>query len=100
MARSNNTTKNGGAWSVKTKLDVWVKGSVIPNFDADTWRHDKCGAVMKWSEHGNRQSEHGWEIDHINPAANGGGDELSNLQPLNWENNASKGDDLNWYCGK
>lgn len=53
---------------------------------------------MKYSEHGNRNSEHGWEIDHINPVSNGGGDELPNLQPLNWKNNADKGDKLNWVC--
>ncbi len=53
---------------------------------------------MKWSEHGNRDSKYGWEIDHINPVANGGGDELNNLQPLNWVNNANKGDKLNWTC--
>ena len=35
----------------------------------------------------------GWEIDHIVPAARGGGDDLSNLQPSQWENNRRKGDD-------
>ena len=55
---------------------------------------------MKWSEHGNRNSENGWEIDHINPVANGDGDELSNLQPLNWNNNSDKAVELNWICPK
>lgn len=53
---------------------------------------------MKWSEHGNRLSEYGWEIDHIKPVARGGGDELSNLQPLNWKNNAAKSDTYPWSC--
>jgi len=66
---------------------VWQKGRIIPNFDAGTWRWDKCGTVMKINEYGNRQSKYGWEIDHINP---NGGDQLSNLQPLQWENNVAK----------
>lgn len=37
----------------------------------------------------NTDSPHGWEIDHINP---GGGDGLSNLQPLHYETNRRKGD--------
>ena len=77
---------------------VWRKGREIPKFDKDVWRWDKCGKVMKYSEHGNTNSENGWEIDHINPKSNRGNDSLENLQPLQWENNRDKGDSLNWNC--
>lgn len=46
---------------------------------------------MRRSEHG-ATNKHGWEIDHIRPVVAGGNDDLSNLQPLQWENNRKKGD--------
>lgn len=98
MARNANTTKDGNSWTESTKLSVWKDGKIIPDYSPDVWRRDKCGKVMKWDEHGNRGSDYGWEIDHINPVSNGGDDKLSNLQPLNWKSNSDKGDKLNWKC--
>ena len=47
---------------------------------------------MKRQEHGDTNSKHGWEVDHIKPVARGGTDSMENLQPLQWENNRKKGD--------
>lgn len=98
MARKSGTNRHGNDFTETEKLAVWKKGQVIPGESSDIWRKDKCGVKMKYSEHGNRNSAIGWEIDHIDPVSNGGGDYLSNLQPLRWENNASKSDKLNWTC--
>ena len=82
----------------ETKLKVWSKGKVITQkgkeYDPKIWRMDVLGNVMKYSEHGNTKSVHGWEIDHIVPKSKGGTDEVSNLQPLQWEDNRKKGDVL------
>ncbi|MEZ4800141.1 MAG: HNH endonuclease signature motif containing protein [Flavobacteriales bacterium] len=98
MYRQHNTTRSGGQWSEEIKLIVWQKGSVIQNYPPNQWRRDRCGNAMKWEDYGNRNSNYGWEIDHINPVANNGGDSLDNLQPLYWANNADKSDKLYWNC--
>jgi 5-methylcytosine-specific restriction endonuclease McrA len=86
-----------------SKMAVWAKGKSVEDskgkqWDPNVWKWDKCGSVMKYSEHGNRDSGHGWEIDHIKPTSKGGIDDLSNLQPLNWKNNQKKGDAYPWSC--
>lgn len=84
----------------ETKRAVWNKGREIPDYDPDVWRWDICGKPIKYAHHGNTNSEHGWEIDHIHPTALSGDTTLDNLQPLQWENNRSKGDNhpSSWSC--
>lgn len=87
----------------KTKLAVWAKGKIVPDKDGNhwspsEWRYDICGQPIKYSEHGNVNSKHGWEIDHIKPSSKGGNDSIDNLQPLQWENNRAKSDNYPWSC--
>ena len=56
------------------KHAVWAKGTPIPGYAPDTWRRDEYGNVMKYSDFGNRESEYGWERDHIVALALGGPD--------------------------
>jgi 5-methylcytosine-specific restriction endonuclease McrA len=53
---------------------------------------------MKFDDYGITDSKHGWEVDHIIPVSKGGTDDLSNLQPLQWDNNRKKGDTYPWNC--
>ncbi len=96
--RKYNTNKQGETWSEADKKNVWVKGRVIPGFYHGIVRWDKCGKVIQYTAFGNREAAYGWEIDHIHPVAEGGDDEILNLQPLHWTNNAAKGDSVNWIC--
>lgn len=96
--RQPNTKRNGHEFDLGVKLLVWDKATKIPNRPLDDRRYDVCNFLIDLAEYGNRDSQYGWEIDHIDPVNNGGDDDLENLQPLQWNNNASKGDSLNWQC--
>ena len=71
---------------------VWEKGTVVQGNNSNHWRKDACNAWIGRNFYGNRQAQYGWEIDHITPSSQDGSDALSNLRPLQWENNASTQD--------
>ena len=96
--RQRSTNVRGGAFSAAEIEAVWNKGTIISGYDAAVWRRDACGTPMKRFDYG-QTTQYGWEIDHIRPVAHSGGDEMSNLQPLQWESNRFKGDNWpNWSC--
>jgi hypothetical protein len=66
---------------------VWEKGKIVSKNEPNVFRKDECGAWIRRNQYGNRNSQYGWEIDHISP---GGPDTLSNLRPLQWKNNTDK----------
>lgn len=74
------------------KIDaVWDKGTKVTGVDATKWRKDACGAWIFKTSYG-KESQYGWQIDHIKHKSKGGSDELSNLRPLHWENNQARGE--------
>ncbi len=72
--------------------EVWEKGTTVSGNKPNEFRKDQCGAWIARNQYGNRKSKYGWEIDHITPQSNNGGDEISNLRPLHWQNNMAKYD--------
>lgn len=87
------------------KIELWEKARAIEGYDSTKYRQDACGAWIVYDEYKNRDSDYGWEIDHIFPLSKLNGinvpedliDNISNLRPLNWKNNVSKGCDYPSY---
>jgi hypothetical protein len=77
------------SWSQEMITAVWLRGTTVQGWPND-FKKDACGAAIRWSDYGKMTAlGYGWHIDHIDP---NGGDVLSNLQPLQWENNLAKSD--------
>ena len=103
---SNRTFNSPAATGRKAFSDdeiqkVWNKATKVEGEDSAVYRKDYVGAWIKRDEYGNTESSLGWEIDHRNPVANGGTDDLWNLDPLQWNNNRTKSDDYpEWKTSK
>lgn len=96
--RRSNTKRSGTAFSPEEIIQVWIKGREVPGYSLAEWRYDSCGAPIRLNDYGNTSSKFGWEVDHVTAVANGGTDDLWNLQPLQWQNNREKSDKVYWSC--
>jgi hypothetical protein len=83
-------------FSNKQIQDVWEKGTTVENYDSTKYRKDLAGAWIARNDYG-KETQLGWQIDHVYPSSKGGDENLINLRPMHWENNQSKADDYPKY---
>lgn len=97
-----------GTWTDYAIREVWNKGLDVDRRNPDEGKLDQAHGKILFSEYGNRESDFGWEIDHIFPEAKlrSAGvpqeliDHIDNLRPMNWQNNIRKSDEFPDYPGK
>lgn len=75
----------------RRKLAAWRNAKSAFGYLPEIAKLDEFNALIAWSEYGNRDSEWGWELDHIIPLSLGGLDVESNLRALHWRNNVLLG---------
>lgn len=87
------------------KKFFWNEATPIKGHDESSIRQDPCGAWIYWDKYQDRNSDFGWEIDHIVPQSilkERGADKeeidcKDNLRAMNWHNVVSKGNDYPVY---
>lgn len=98
--RRAGTRRDGSSFTQEELRIIFNKGQIASGMDPTQWRYDACGALMNFYSYGDTTPKgFGWEVDHIYPVSRGGQTVLANLQPLQWQNNRSKGDSVGVpYC--
>lgn len=79
------------------KDQVWEKAKEVDGYDPKLVRKDCCGAWILYDDYGDTESDFGWEIDHVYPLSMGGGNDMDNLRPMQWQNNRAKADNYPTY---
>lgn len=72
---------------------LWDKCAKIPHRNPAIYRLDPGNKLIRYADHG-KQTEYGWQIDHIIPKAKNGADHIENLQALHWLTNQSVHEDI------
>ena len=84
MYRQPSTDASGKPFDPTIIEAVWNKAA--PSKRHPPLRLDARGTLI-WKEgYANTNSKFGWVIAHRRPLSEGGGDDLDNLEPLQWEN--------------
>ena len=60
---------------------VWNKGIIVPGVNPAIRRKDMCGAWIDWLAFGDRDSNVGWEVDHMIPLSKGAESNPRSLPP-------------------
>ncbi|HAA14934.1 MAG TPA: HNH endonuclease [Cytophagales bacterium] len=79
--------------SEQLKRQVWNKAKKVVGKDPKDYRLDPYGNEIYYYSYG-KNSDKGWEIDHIKPKSLRGSDHITNLQALKTSVNREKSNSL------
>lgn len=79
-----STDASGKPFDTSIIEAVWNKAAL--SREHPPMRVDAFGALIWREGYGNTASKFGWEIVRRHPLKEGGGDNIENLEPLQWEN--------------
>ncbi len=77
-------------WFEQKKIAAWTRCRPIQDQPLEYARVDDYGYVIRWADHG-KQTDYGWEVDHVIALALGGADALHNVRALHWRRNRQLG---------
>lgn len=60
---------------------TWSEEDLAAIFERTDGYCPYCGKKLSWSNYGDLDARGGWEVDHVKPRSEGGGDDLENLVP-------------------
>jgi 5-methylcytosine-specific restriction endonuclease McrA len=84
------TTLSELPWTEQKKIAAWTACRTYLDWPPIDWRIDRFGYLIRRSDHG-KQTEYGWEVDHVVALALGGADTLDNVEALHWRKNRQLG---------
>ncbi|MGE0409174.1 MAG: hypothetical protein AB7P23_07920 [Amphiplicatus sp.] len=73
---------------IDEKTAVWLKARPAPGREADLWRVDDLGNLIKYTDHGDAASAYGWVIHRKKAAWFDGADSTAHKIPLHCRANA------------
>jgi hypothetical protein len=87
---------------------AWKQARIVQGHDPSVERWDACGAWIHYEDFENRESDFGWEIDHVIPIATLRLRKVprklwnheSNIRAMHWKNNQSKANAYPLYLTK
>ena len=83
----------------KLRRALWQSAAIVNDYryNPSLWRQDALGRLIYWFAYGDRSHPNGWDVGYIVSKADGGCDELSNLQVEHFDTSVQKEQMRAWF---
>jgi hypothetical protein len=78
---------------------LWQSAAILNDYRYHPahWRKDSLGRIIYWFAYGDKKHPNGWDVGYIVAKADGGCEEISNLQVEHFETTAEKENVRRWF---